>query len=128
MPVRLTLCVVEVPFTGSIQLCGVDRAGEVGDKHSIDRYIQIDPDPVYEMGHHDFRPVGSLSMEALLTVLPGGRSPRSIRTRSCFEPVRRSSPAHDIVSKERPGSLADQERGMRAKRTKPRLINGEDPN
>src|SRR6202051_737178 len=32
---EVALCVEEIPFTGSIEPCGVPRAGEIGHEHAI---------------------------------------------------------------------------------------------
>src|SRR5882724_9237579 len=52
---EIALCVEEIPFTGSIEPCGVDRAGEIGHEHAVVWNVERDTDPLHKMGHHDLR-------------------------------------------------------------------------
>src|SRR5258705_1103054 len=52
---EIALCVEEILFTGSIESCGVNRAGEVSDEHAIVWNVERDTDPLHEVGHHDLR-------------------------------------------------------------------------
>src|ERR1700693_32541 len=50
---EVALGVEEISFTGSIEPCGVNRAGEIGHKHAVVWNVECDTDPLHEMGHHD---------------------------------------------------------------------------
>src|SRR5438552_13592069 len=52
---EVALCVEEISFTGSIEPCGVNRAGEIGHEHAVVWNVERDTDPLHEMGHHDLR-------------------------------------------------------------------------
>src|SRR5258706_8914008 len=50
---KVALCVEEISFTGSIEPCGVNRAGEIGHEHASVWNVERDTDPFHEVGHHD---------------------------------------------------------------------------
>src|ERR1700726_4574704 len=50
---EIALCVEEISFTGPIEPCGVDRAGEIGHEHAVVWNVERDTDPLHEVGHHD---------------------------------------------------------------------------
>src|SRR5258706_7375820 len=50
---EVALCVEEISFTGSIEPCGVNRAGEIGHEHAVVWNVERDTDPLHEMGHHN---------------------------------------------------------------------------
>src|SRR5260221_1742905 len=50
---EVTLCVEEISFTGSVEPCGVDRAGKIGHEHAVVWNVERDTDPLHDMGHHD---------------------------------------------------------------------------
>src|SRR6266850_2138087 len=52
---EIALCEEEISFTGSVEPCGVDRAGEIGHEHAVVWNVERDTDPLHEMGHHDLR-------------------------------------------------------------------------
>src|ERR1700739_58176 len=52
---EVALCVEEIAFTGSIEPCGINRAGEIGHDHAVVWNVEGDADSLHEMGHHDLR-------------------------------------------------------------------------
>src|SRR5712664_3762572 len=46
---EVALGVEEIPFTGSIESCGVNRAGEIGHEHAIVLNVERDTDPLHEV-------------------------------------------------------------------------------
>ena len=45
----------EVPFTGSIEPCGINLAGEIGHEHPIVWNVERDTDSLHEVGDDDLR-------------------------------------------------------------------------
>src|SRR6202011_2883814 len=55
---EIALCVENVAFSRSVEPRGIDRAGKIGDEHSIVRDVERNADPFHQMGHHDLGRLG----------------------------------------------------------------------
>src|ERR1700756_4098984 len=45
---EVALCVEEIAFTGSIEPCGINRAGEIGHEHAVVWNVEGDADSLHE--------------------------------------------------------------------------------